>query len=565
MSRREIDSPFPRAGLGLLLALRARLLRNRLVQIIDQSPVRLLLVMVFMAAIWGALYAIFENAFVFMRRFEQSVVAVFYVFDLFFVAMTFLLAFSTAVLIYGGLFGRAEPSFLMAAPLRPRSIVAMMFLEALFYASWSLVLLGVPLMMAIGRAQDLPWDFYLIFVVAFLGFVPIPGAAGLLVAMLVALWVPRMAKRVLFFSGTAITLLAVLWWGRLWVATADDSSEWLVGFLAEFEYLKNALFPPTWVANTIKKAINNQPREALFYLSVTVVNGVFFSWVAINLVARQLLPAFGRAHSAPNRTRVRSSHLSRWLTHAAFFYLPRRMRMLILKDVRTFLRDPVQWSQLVILFGLMALYLAYLPRVRPEGFNVQWQGLICFLNYGAINLILSTFTSRFVFPMISLEGRQIWLVGLWPLARGSVIWAKFLYAVTITALAALAVTALAIRALDLPPLLAGMQVGGTLATCLGLCGLAVGLGARLPSYHEADSGRIAAGLGGTVNLIASVVVVVVSVGLFGGICYRLVGSGHLDEADGLSAALFAGVLLTGLGVAAGSLAAGVRAFRRQEF
>ncbi len=563
--RRTAANQTASPGLGLLMMLRARLLRNRLTQVVNQSPIRLLLVIIFMAAIWGALYAIFDNAFVFMRRFEQSAVAIFYVFDLFFVAMTFLLAFSTAVLIYGGLFGRAEPSFLMAAPLPARSIVAVMFLEALFFASWSLLLLGVPLMMAIGHAQHLPWDFYLIFIVAFLGFVPIPGAAGLLVAMLVALWVPRMAKRVLFFSGAAVTLLAVLWWGRLWVATADDSTEWLLGFLAEFEYLKRPLFPPTWVANTIKMAINGQPREAFFYLGVTLANAVFFSWLAVNLVARKLLPAFGRAHSAPNRTRVRTSRLSRWLTRLAFFYLPRRMRMLILKDVRTFLRDPVQWSQLVILFGLMALYLAYLPRVRPEGFNVPWQGLICFLNYGAITLILSTFTSRFVFPMISLEGRQMWLVGLWPLSRNSVIWAKFFYAVTITALAALAVTALSIRALDLPPTLAAMQLCCTMTTCVGLCGLAVGLGARLPSFRETDSGRIASGLGGTVNLIASVVAVIASVGLFGGICYRMVGSGRLDETDAVSATLFADIILLGLDLASLSMLTGIRCFRRQEF
>ena len=71
------------------------------------------------------------------------------------------------------------------------------------------------------------------------------------------------------------------------------------------------------------------------------------------------------------------------------------------------------------------------------------------------------------------------------------MWAKFLYALTVTATAALAVTILAIRALDLPFALAVIQAYSTLATCAGLCGLAVGLGARLPSYRESNSGRIA--------------------------------------------------------------------------
>ena len=97
----------------------------------------------------------------------------------------------------------------------------------------------------------------------------------------------------------------------------------------------------------------------------------------------------------------------------------------------------------------------------------------------------------------------MWLVGLWPLSRSSVMWAKLDFALTITSIAALSVTYLSIRALDLPRTLALIQLGGTLSACVGLCGLAVGLGARLPSYRENNIGRIASGLGGTVNLIAS--------------------------------------------------------------
>ena len=63
----------------------------------------------------------------------------------------------------------------------------------------------------------------------------------------------------------------------------------------------------------------------------------------------------------------------------------------------------------------------------------------------------STFTSRFVFPMMSLEGSQMWLVGLWPMSRERVLWAKFCYALAVTSVAAMTVTFLSIRALDLAP------------------------------------------------------------------------------------------------------------------
>lgn len=559
-----LDSAAP-PGLGLLLRLKLTLLRNRAAQMINQSPLRLLLVILFVAVIWGALYTIFDNALVFMRRFEQSAVAIPYVFHIFFMAMTVLLAFSTAVLVYSALFSRPEPSFLIPTPNRPRNIVIVMYVEALFLSSWSLVLLGVPLMLAVGQVPGLPWYFYLTFVAAFLSFVPIPGAIGLLAAIAIALWLPRLARRTFFIAAATAILLAAGWWGRLWTASASDSAEWIQALLEEFELFKAALLPSTWVSNAIENAFEGRPEGAAFYLAVTASTALFFSWAAVNIGGRKLFLAFGRAQAAPTRTKAHSGWASHALTTLVFFYLPKKMRILILKDLRDFLRDPAQWSQLAILFGLLGLYLLYLPRARPEGFNISWQALICFLNFGAITLILSTFTSRFVFPLMSLEGRQMWLVGLWPMARSRVMWAKLLYAWTVTAFAALAVTVLSIRALQLPLTLGLVQVGGTLATCAGLCGLAIGLGATLPSYNESNSGRVASGLGGTVNLVASVALVTVSVGLFGGICYRLAGTGTLDALDRPSAALFLAVVLFGLGTTAVAMHVGIRSFRKQQF
>ncbi len=556
--------PIPR--LGVLVRLKFRILSNRVSQLVNKSPLALLMAIVFIGTIWFALYSIFENVFVFLRRFEQpAVIAIPYVFHVFFVAMTLLLAFSTAVIAYGALFSRDEPTFLLAMPHAPQNVVTIMYLEALFFASWSLLLLGLPLMLAIGHVQGLPWHFYVVFVIAFLGFVPIPGAMGLLAALAVALWLPRLAKQTLVYAVGAALILLVVWWGRLWAVSAAESNRWLTGFLSELEFLKGALLPSTWVTNAIRYAIEDRPRDSIFYLGVTLSTAAFFSWAGVAVVGTKMMAAFGRAHSAPNKSRATSGSTSQALADLFFFYAPPQMRLLILKDIRNFLRDPVQWSQLVILFGLLALYLAYLPRSRPDGFTVAWQALICFLNYGAVTLILSTFTSRFVFPMISMEGRQMWLVGLWPLSRSRVMWAKFLYATTITGLAAMSVTFLSVRALGLPPVLALVQVGSTLATCIGLCGMAVGLGARMPNYDEPSAGRIASGLGGTVNLIASVGLVAASVALVGGICYRLVQAGDLTSMDGLCWLMFVGVVVVGPIASWLCMALGNQKFQRQEF
>ena len=42
--------------------------------------------------------------------------------------------------------------------------------------------------------------------------------------------------------------------------------------------------------------------------------------------------------------------------------------------------------------------------------------MVSFLNLSVVGLLLSTFTTRFIFPMISLEGRRFWILGLLPRA-----------------------------------------------------------------------------------------------------------------------------------------------------
>jgi len=55
--------------------------------------------------------------------------------------------------------------------------------------------------------------------------------------------------------------------------------------------------------------------------------------------------------------------------------------------------------------------------------------------------------------------------------------------------------------------------------CFGLSGIAVGLGARFPDVKESDASRIAAGVGGTLNLVASLGFLALTVGLMALPCH----------------------------------------------
>ena len=59
--------------------------------------------------------------------------------------------------------------------------------------------------------------------------------------------------------------------------------------------------------------------------------------------------------------------------------------------------------------------------------------------------------------------------------------------------------------LGMGPLMIALHVAMVAVLCLGLSGISVGLGARLPNLRESDPSKIAAGFGGTLNLLVSLV------------------------------------------------------------
>jgi ABC-2 type transport system permease protein len=244
---------------------------------------------------------------------------------------------------------------------------------------------------------------------------------------------------------------------------------------------------------------------ALFYLMVLTGHAAL-AYLAAAVVARDLYRA-GYSRVQGGRT---SRRRSGWygpdaLFHRLFFFLPRPIRLLILKDLRTFRRDPAQWSQFLIFFGLLAIYFANIRRLSYDVQSPYWRNLVSFLNLAVTALILSTFTSRFIFPMLSLEGRNFWILGLLPLDRAAILWGKFVFSTGISLVATELLVVLSDLMLRMAPTMIALHMAMVAVLCLGLSGISVGLGARLPNLKESDPSKIAAGFGGTLNLLVSLV------------------------------------------------------------
>jgi len=554
----------PQDGVKLLIQLRIRLLHNYIRQTLTQQPVKLLGTASSILLIWMGLYVLLVETLRLVRRpVLEGIVATPLIFTFFFLALTAMLAFSTAILSYGGLFRRAETAYLLASPLRPRDLVIVRYIESLLMASWSLVLLGLPLMMALARVFQETWSFYPLFLGLFLCFIPIPGAVGLLLAWLIAMICPKTPRRAMILVA-ALLAAGTTWW--LWriIGFQMTAAIWLGDLYDHLAIIQSAILPHTWVSKGINLALQGQTASAAFYLFVTLANALFVSVIAVSIITRNYVKAFAQAQVSGTRSMPRSGRILAWIADLCFAYLPRQQRLLATKDLKNFFRDPLQWSQMAILFGLLALYVSNIQRLWTDLANPQLQVLIAFLNLTAVSLILATFTSRFVFPLVSLEGRQLWMLGLLPLPRSRMVWAKFSYALTITLMAALTVMGVSIYRLGIPTTLAAVHLVAIGAICVGLCGVSIGMGARMPLFSEHNPARIAGGFGGTISLLISVVLVVGSLIGVGLMSFQAAKADFAQELT-LSMTLWLVAIVTAnITIAAVAMRAGIRHFERVE-
>ncbi|KAF0246619.1 MAG: hypothetical protein FD180_438 [Planctomycetota bacterium] len=584
MSAPRVEPRF--GGTGILIWLRLTDLRNRLTRG-ERSWFKIGVVTTFGLAFWGGLFQLFSEAFTFLssqpdlrRDLTQFLLSIFFFF------LGLMLVFSNAIIAWTSLFRSSETAFLMASPVREEHLFVYKFLETLWFSSWAFLFLGTPLMAAYGRSLSLGPGFYLGATLLIGVFIFIPAALGNIAALLIGRYVPRLRRRILLVAGGGLLGLALFLIYQILTMrgyASPISQQWMRSILSNLQVAQSPLCPSYWVAGGITAlAQASRPSEFVHGANLTVAaaearwdvflyglaifaNALFFSTISYLLARLWFFESWCAAQASDRRQRFPESRAREGVWNAAFFFLPARLRLLMLKDLRSFVRDPVQWSQFLIFFGLLAVYFLNLRGFAYHVKIAAWKALIALLNLCATSLTLSTFTTRFVFPQLSLEGKRFWLLGVAPTSRSMVVAGKFLFCFVgaVAVSEALILTSSAMLQVAGPTI--ALQAASTVAICFGLSGLSVGLGAIFPNFREDNPSKIVSGFGGTLNLILSLAFVSTMIGITAYFGRGMVTEG--GEAANWKTGLAGGVgTLLVIAMLAGGvpLALGLRAIRRME-
>ncbi len=512
--------------LRILLWMQGRTVLVRVRDIRKQSRLLLFVLGSFVLGYLGVGYFLFYQGLQYVNYFPVvgpllSQRILFLIFGFFFV----MLIFSNLITGYSTFFKNRETAWFITLPIPHRQVFAWKFIEAMVLSSWALLFLCLPLMAAFGRVQQVPLWFYPAAALVFVPFVVLPSVLGAWLILFVVRHLSRgWVKKALVLAG-ALVLAAVVLGVRPTSESTVGGTEDILSFEQLLRHTRPVLspaLPSVWMTRAVLAWGQGFGPQGTFYFLLLAsyalagllltheVAGRFYYRAWDHSMSQRAETSHFRLHALLERGDRGSplEPLADWIP-----FLGRPLRALLVKDLRVFWRDPAQWTQFAVFFGLLCIYVLNLRNISFDFKNEWWGAIISYLNLAASALTLSTLTTRFVFPQFSLEGKRLWIIGLAPLGLDRVLWQKF-----VTSCAgSIAVTA---GLMTVSGIMLGQDFGVVVffvsaITLMSVClsGVAVGLGALFPNLKEDNPGKIVSGFGGTLCLVLSFIYIVVFIAL----------------------------------------------------
>jgi ABC-2 type transport system permease protein len=482
-----------------------------------------------------------------------------------------ILLFSNIVTALSTYYLSADLGLLLASPLPAPTLHVGRFLQTLWDSSWMILLFGLPIFLAYGVVHRAGAGFYVAVAAILPPFLVLPAAIGVTLTMLVVRVFPaRDTKDVfLLLSAVAVAVLSVflrfLQPERL---VRPEAFADFLEFLAALRAPAAPYLPSSWAADTLIAFFAPRPGQQPWLQYLALATSAAAAFVACSMVAERVyVSGWSRAQEG-RRTKV--TRLPVWDRLFTRLPIAPASRALVLKDLKTFLRDATQWSQLILLGALVVVYVynfRSIPRAGALAARFYLEHALAFLNLALAAFVIAAVAVRFLYPAVSLEGRAFWILQSAPIRLRRVWWSKFWSGVGPLAALGLVLMVLGDRALGVGPLTMLVSVVTLALMTFAIAALGLCLGSLYPQFEYDNAAQIPSSFGGVVYMIVSILfigsnVVLEAWPLWTVLLARLAGrSLTAGEIAGIAGCLLAVVALD-LAVFAVATRQGIRALER---
>jgi len=433
------------------------------------------------------------------------------------ILLTFLslLLFSNLINALSAFFLARDLDLVLSAPVNLRSFYYSRLITTAVHSSWMVLFFSLPVFAAYAAVFDGGPLFYLWVLLILPPFLIIPAATGVFITHLLVYFLP--AKRIrdmLFFIGLLafVALYLLFRFAQPERLVSPESFGHFAQFLTAMETPSAPFLPSSWSAEVLAAPLFGKSTEPGFFYALLASYGLFFPLAASWVSSAVYLAGWSKAQQAPRGMQT-AGRLARAL-ESTLRPFPAIWRAVMLKDIRTFIRDTTQWSQVFLLAALIIVYIynfKVLPLDRSPLPPGTLRTLISFANLALAGFVLSAVAVRFAFPAVSLEGKAFWILQTAPISPRSLLWSKFW--LNFLPLLVLGATLIFLSniLLRVPPWMMVLSLATIAAMTAGVAAIAVGMGALYPNFSFENAAQIPTSFGGAICMIFCVAFVAVTV------------------------------------------------------
>jgi len=495
------------ARLRLLLSPRFRAARNRAHRLDRRGRIALGCLGLLGVAFWVAIFVFFYRALrYFLSVPEFGPVLTYKLLGMVFLTFFSILLFSNIITALSTFFLSRELDRIVAAPVSRTLFFYARFGDTILESSWMVVVFAVPAFLAYGIAHHAGPLFYLATVLTLPPFLVIPAALGVaLTAVLVNVFPARRTRDILVLLSVVALAVLYLFFRMLQPERLVNPEAFasFVEFLAAMRTPSSFLLPSTWAAEILYPLLSGSSGSALFYLLLLLSTAAALTVLCEALMHRLFRPGWSKAQEG--RT-ARFTQQAVWEQALRVLTLPfaPQLRLLMIKEIKTFFRDTSQWSQLILLLALVVVYVynfSVLPLKGSPLVTFYFKNVIAFLNLALAGFVIASVAVRFVLPSVSLEGKSFWITKTAPLPLRRLWWSKFWVGlVPLLVLGEVLVVATNYY-LQVMPLMMWLSTLTLFCMTFGIVALGLAVGAAYPKFDADNAAKVAAGVGGLVYMI----------------------------------------------------------------
>jgi len=434
------------------------------------------------------------------------------VLSLTFLVFLSVLIFSNLVTGLSSYFVAEDLELLNSLPVTRESLFLSRFLEAILESSWMLFIFGLPILFAFGTEYRLGITYYFLVAAVLIFFLLIPAAlANVIVLLLVNSFPARRIRDLLFLlsiiaAAIIIVLIRLIQPERL---VNPEAQETVFEFLLTLKQPMNIWLPSYWASEALYRFSREGWAGAGQFLGLLVSTGFFSLFLSYWLWLWLYPEGYSKTQEASRARISRSKQVQAILNFLSSPFHP-SLKQILLKEVKTFIRDASQWSQLFLLAALMVIYIfnfRVLPLDKIPFDQFALKNAVCYLNMGLAGFVLAALSARFVFPMTSLEGRNFWIIKTAPISIKRFLWSKFWLSWPGLVVIAEALIMITNHYLRVSPLVWWVSTITIFFLSFAIVGMALGFGALYPRFFIENPAKIAVGFGGAVYMITGMIMI----------------------------------------------------------